>query len=85
MNRHPIDRLADIREKIRALEAEADAIRADILAGKFDAGIEYQAAIREQSRVIVVDVRAALRVFGERLEPFLRRYRVPMVFLKRVK
>ena len=35
MNRHPIDRLADIREKIRALEAEADAIRADILAGKF--------------------------------------------------
>ncbi len=45
-NRHPIDRLADIRQMITVLEAEYAAIRSQVLAGEIDPiGQEYMAIV----------------------------------------
>lgn len=34
MNRHPVDRPADLRQQMGTLEKDAEAIRADILTGE---------------------------------------------------
>lgn len=50
-NRHPIDRLADLRKQISELEAEANVIRASILAGAIDLhGEEYDGEIRDREQ-----------------------------------
>ena len=50
-NRHPADRLADIRSEIRQLEAEEEQLRAYLLEHPQDrTGQEYTAIVGSQSR-----------------------------------
>lgn len=42
-NRHVVDRLFDLREQIKALQAEADMLRSDILRTGDFVGVEYMA------------------------------------------
>jgi hypothetical protein len=55
-NRHPIDRLFDIRQQINQLQDEADVIRSGVIAGKIDPiGDDHTAEIVEYiARVITV-------------------------------
>jgi nitrogenase molybdenum-iron protein alpha/beta subunit len=50
-NRHPADRLADVRSEIRQLEAEEEQLRAHLLEHPQDrTGQEYTAIVGSQSR-----------------------------------
>jgi hypothetical protein len=73
-NRHAADRLADLRDEIRRLQAEADQLRAELMAPDADlCGAEFEAFIQDrvQDRI---DVAAAIRALGrDALRPFLRR------------
>lgn len=42
-NRHPVDRLFDLREQIKALQEEADGLRTDIMRTADYVGAEYMA------------------------------------------
>jgi len=42
-NRHPVDRLADLREQIKGLQEEADGLRSDIMRTGDYVGAEYMA------------------------------------------
>jgi hypothetical protein len=51
LNRHPVDRLADIRSEISRLQDEEEGLRAYVLEHPDDReGAEYVASIRSQSR-----------------------------------
>lgn len=49
-NRHPVDRLADVREQIKVLDEEADSLKAAILASGQLKGAEYLAQVSEAKR-----------------------------------
>jgi hypothetical protein len=50
-NRHPVDRLADVRSEIKRLEAEETKLRAYLLEHPEDrTGLEYVAVIGSQDR-----------------------------------
>ena len=49
-NRHPVDRLNDIRDLIKALEAEADVLKSDILRTENYVGDDYLAVPKTNSR-----------------------------------
>ena len=52
-NRHPVDRLFDVREQIKALENEERALRADIMdAGNYN-GDEYVAMVKNSTRKLL--------------------------------
>ena len=83
INRHPVDRLGDLRDKMRALKREADAISTLILAGTIDAtGDQYQAVITERPRARM-NVKAAMAAIGEAIEPFVQHGTERKVVLKR--
>lgn len=42
-NRHPVDRLADLREQIKLMQAEADELRSDIMRTGDYVGADYMA------------------------------------------
>jgi hypothetical protein len=72
-NRHPADRLHDLRDEIRRLQAEVDQLRAELMAAGADLrGDEWIATVctRAHRRI---DMDAALAALGEALWPFLRR------------
>lgn len=49
LNRHPADRLAELREQITDLEAEAERLRRYLLANPDDCeGVDFQGANRPQ-------------------------------------
>lgn len=52
-NRHPVDRLFDLREQIKNLQEEADGLRADIMRTQDYVGAEYMAVPKttEQRRL----------------------------------
>jgi hypothetical protein len=52
-NRHPVDRLFDLREQIKALQEEADGLRTDIMRTADYVGAEYMAVPKtsEQKRL----------------------------------
>src|SRR5262245_22022844 len=52
-NRHPVDRLFDLREQIKNLQADADKLRADIMRTGDYVGVEYMAVPKttEQNRL----------------------------------
>lgn len=52
-NRHPVDRLFDIREQLKALEAEEKALRADILASGDTEGDDHVAMVKESVRKLL--------------------------------
>ena len=52
-NRHPVDRLFDIREQLKALEAEEKALRADILESGNVNGDEHVAMVKESVRKLL--------------------------------
>jgi hypothetical protein len=49
-NRHPVDRLADVRDRIKALEAEERALRAEILESGDTNGDDNVAMIKHNTR-----------------------------------
>lgn len=49
-NRHPVDRLADIREKIKNLQQEADTLRVDIMRSGDYVGDVFLAVPRTTNR-----------------------------------
>lgn len=49
-NRHPVDRLFDVREQIKALENEERALKADIMDSGDTNGDEHVAMIKHSSR-----------------------------------
>lgn len=49
-NRHPVDRLAEVREQIRALEKEGDELKDRITLSKDFVGAEYLAQAAESTR-----------------------------------
>ncbi len=69
-NRHPVDRLASVRNEIRRLEDEEKKLRASILANPHDLrGDEYRADIRRH-RQTKFDYTAARKALGNVLDPF---------------
>lgn len=81
-NRHPVDRLADIRDRIRGLEAEEAAIRDELLDGKHSrVGEQWVATVKEQCRE-TLDATLIREHFGLKgILPFIKRKTVRMVRL----
>jgi hypothetical protein len=76
-NRHPVDRLADLRVQIALLTSEADKIRRKILSGEIEPrGDEYEAILREQNRI---DLQEVHKRFGPAVDDCRRPYDVLMV------
>jgi hypothetical protein len=73
-NRHPADRLADVRAELRRLETEEDVLRAELMAAGADMqGEEFEALVRDRTQDRI-DVKAAVRALGrDVLRPFLKR------------
>jgi hypothetical protein len=66
-NRHPVDRLADVRQEIKRLEEEEQELRAYLLEHPYDrTGIEHIATIGEQRRSRV-DLKALAHEVGRSL------------------
>jgi hypothetical protein len=84
-NRHPADRLADVRAEIKRLKVEEEAIRAE-LAGVPDTarqGVEWTATVNGYTQQRL-DLKAATAALGEdALRPFMRRRVFRQVRLRR--
>ena len=82
MNRHPVDRLADVRRQIAELEKEGERLRQMIFDGKCTlTGDSHIAAIHEIQRENL-DRPAVLSHYGrDALAPFLRRTEYTLVKL----
>src|SRR5262245_62355480 len=66
-NRHPADRLADVRQEIKCLEQEEQELRAYLLGHPHDrTGVEHIATIGEQRRSRV-DIKALADEIGHSL------------------
>lgn len=63
-NRHPVDRLHDVREQIKALKEEEAALRATIIAARDFQGAEHLASLSVQT-VTRMDRAALERAFGK--------------------
>ena len=71
-NRHPVDRLGEVRDQIRQLEDEEKELRATVLANPGDlAGAEYRANVRRHTQT-KFDYTAARKALGRTLDPFTR-------------
>jgi hypothetical protein len=72
-NRHYVDRLADIREKIRLLKQEEEELREFIIAKKQPVivGSEYVAHIIEQDRRVINTDKVKL-FLADRIDEFMR-------------
>lgn len=74
INRHPVDRLADIRDQIRRLKAEEEIIRQELIDGKCrKIGDQWIANIfvSEHDRLDTTLIR---KHFGyEKIKPFLKK------------
>ena len=71
-NRHPVDRLADVREAIRMLKDEEEALRNTILETGCLVGDQYEASVVE-SATERVDTTALRKAWGDdKLRPYLR-------------
>jgi hypothetical protein len=81
-NRHPVDELAELRSTIKTLEKRAEALRADIIAGRCSReGDEHLATIRQQQSTWVNQT-ALKHHFGEQtLAPFLVKRTVSVINL----
>ena len=70
VNRHPADELADVRGKLKALEAREAELRDVLLSGAIGlVGDEHVATIRTTSQARL-DLPALREHFGGRLKPF---------------
>lgn len=72
-NRHPVDRLADVREAIRMLKDEEDALRQTIFAGACGlVGDQHEASVTE-STTERLDAVALRKAWGDdKLRPYLK-------------
>ena len=83
INRHVVDRLADVRRRIAELEAEAAALRAEIIETGGTVGDEHIAVVCVHS-IRALDRRALIAVLGrDVLRPFMRSKEVTYVNLQR--
>lgn len=64
MNRHPVDRLAEVRDRIKTLEQEADALRDRIIREQDFIGADYLATASETTRQ-TLDKAKLVATFGE--------------------
>ena len=75
-NRHPVDRLGEVRDQIRVLEEEEKELRATVLASPDDlAGAEYRANVRRHTQT-KFDYTEARKALGRTLDPFTRKITV---------
>jgi hypothetical protein len=83
-NRHAADRLADVRSQLRELEAEEDALRAELMSADADrCGAEWTATVSAYAQQRL-DLEAATAALGEEmLRPFMRRRVFRQVRLRR--
>lgn len=63
-NRHPVDRLAEVRQEIKALKEIEDALRAEIISSKSFAGSEHIAQLNVSNRS-VLDRKKLEATFGK--------------------
>jgi hypothetical protein len=66
-NRHPADRLADVRSQIKVLQAEEAGLRDHLIQHPLDRiGVEHVAVLKTQSRKRV-DIKALRREVGDEI------------------
>jgi hypothetical protein len=81
-NRHPVDRLADVRHQIRELQEEEAELRAKIISDDDLVGDNWCATLTVTERE-KLDTKAVLKKFGtDRLREFLTVSRVSYLRLK---
>src|SRR3954453_10820761 len=86
MNRHPIDALADCRQRIKLLKIEESQLRSGILKDRSDlVGDDFEAKIAD-SKIQRVDLVALRREMGLRfLRPFMKPAVVTRIQIKRIR
>jgi hypothetical protein len=80
-NIHPVDELADVRSRIKALEEREGQLREELLSGRV--GLEgdgYVARLVDQQRAWI-NLRSARRALGATLDPFITEKAVTTVRL----
>src|SRR5262245_18977640 len=84
-NRHPVDRLAEVRARLAELRAEEEALRKEILEGSCGlAGADYTASIQLQSGETVILSKLKAEFGRQLLEPFLRSYTCSQIWLCKI-
>ena len=72
-NRHPVDRLADVRTEIKKLEAAEAELRKKIIDGKHGlVGDQYLAEVRETVRETVDNALVRKHLGPDGIKPFLK-------------
>jgi hypothetical protein len=80
-NLHPVDELADVRSRIKALEEREGQLRDELLSGRVGLeGNDHVARLVDQQRAWI-NLRSARRALGKVLDPFLTEKAVTAVRL----
>jgi len=73
-NRHPIDRLADVRAEIKRLDAVEAELRKSIIVGDFGlTGDQYIAEVRETTRETIDSALVRKHLGPDGIKPFLKK------------
>lgn len=81
-NRHPIDRLADVRSELRALEAIEAELRNEIVSGIHGlSGDQFLASVTESERESLDAVALRKHLGPEGVKPFLKKTTVRVLKL----